>query len=364
MSDTDVLEPPPRAARSRLDYKADPAGGPVTVRGIRLLVVLTLINTTLLGMSVLGPQLFPFLRQQWTQWRASRAEAKAKQAALVLQQQCLAHAAPAEKVVYEEDPAEAARLVKAFPLDYAPTVRGTSPAPPGWRSPLKAAPPPYFVPYLDVVYGGMRVPGVDRPLLFLHGRSTPGGTTYVVSVQLEARHAFDRNFVADGVTGKPTGVKYYQEKRRTLYAVARVADAAGPSAVKGRQHSRTAQLALPDSERRLISEVAGGLSLDATPAIDYGNVVRFFAGQPDPDDASHFTIRYQADGREGIIDGWMKDDGLHLRPRDGQYSFQSGGEAWALPVGAAAGPSSGSAVPATFEGEEVERPGKARETTR
>src|SRR5918993_5733536 len=81
MNDTDVLEPPPRAARSRLEYKADPAGGPVTVRGIRLLVVLTLVNTTLLGMSVLGPQLFPFLRQQWAQWRASRGEAEAGEAA-------------------------------------------------------------------------------------------------------------------------------------------------------------------------------------------------------------------------------------------------------------------------------------------
>src|SRR5688500_2162490 len=120
MGDVDVLEAPPEKAAPALEYKADP--GRVSVRGFRLLLVLTLVNTTLLGASVMGPQLFPFLRQQWTQWRASRAEAKAKQAALVLRQQCLAHAAPAEKVVYEEDPAEAARLLKEFPLGYAPTA--------------------------------------------------------------------------------------------------------------------------------------------------------------------------------------------------------------------------------------------------
>ena len=344
MSETEVLEPPPRAARSRLDYKADPAGGPVTVRGIRLLVVLTLINTTLLAMSVLGPQLFPFLRQQWAQWRVSRAEAKTKQAALVLQQQCLAHAAPAEKVVYEEDPAEAARLLREFPLGYAPTARGVGSAPPGWVSPLRAALPPYFVPYVDAVHGGTRIHGADDPLLFLHARTTPGGTTYVVAVQLGVHHVFYRDVIAHGATGKTMGVRYQQDKSRTLTGVARIADQAGPAAMKVRQHHRAASLALPDSERRVICEVSGGLALDATPAIEYGNVMRFFAGQPDPADASHFTIRYQADGREGVIDGWMKDDGLHLRPREGQYSFRSGGEAWQLPVGPAGSGARGAAT--------------------
>ena len=344
MSESDVLERPPRAARSRLDYKADPAGGPVTVRGIRLLVVLTLINTTLLGMSVLGPQLFPFLRQQWAQWRASRAASNARQAALVLQQQCMSHAAPADKVVYEEDPAEVARLLKNFALGYEPTARGVGSAPPGWVSPLKATLPPYFVPYVDAVYGGTRVHGADDPLLFLHARTTPGGTTYVVAVQLGVHHVFNQQLLADDAAGKPKGMKYHQDKSRTLTGVARIADPAGPSAVLGRQHYRTASLALPDSERRLVCEMSGGLSLDATPAIDYGNVLRFFAGQPDPDDASHFTIRYQADGREGVIDGWMQDDGLHLRAREGQYSFKSGGEAWQLPSGPAGGNATGAAT--------------------
>ena len=36
--------------------------------------------------------------------------------------------------------------------------------------------------------------------------------------------------------------------------------------------------------------------------------VRFFAGQPDPADLSHFTISYEADGRRGRLDGWLRDD--------------------------------------------------------
>jgi len=40
-----------------------------------------------------------------------------------------------------------------------------------------------------------------------------------------------------------------------------------------------------------------------------GVIVRIFAGQPDPQDASHFTIEYQrADGGSGIIDGYLRDD--------------------------------------------------------
>ena len=32
------------------------------------------------------------------------------------------------------------------------------------------------------------------------------------------------------------------------------------------------------------------------------------SGQPDPADASHFTIRFSLDGSPQIVDGWLKDD--------------------------------------------------------
>jgi hypothetical protein len=38
-----------------------------------------------------------------------------------------------------------------------------------------------------------------------------------------------------------------------------------------------------------------------------------YAGQPDPDDASHFTIRYSAGRRSGIIDGWLIDGGNDVK---------------------------------------------------
>jgi hypothetical protein len=44
--------------------------------------------------------------------------------------------------------------------------------------------------------------------------------------------------------------------------------------------------------------------------------VRVFAGQVDPDDAAHFTIRYQMWDQEDILDGRLDDlDNVTLTPR-------------------------------------------------
>jgi hypothetical protein len=45
--------------------------------------------------------------------------------------------------------------------------------------------------------------------------------------------------------------------------------------------------------------------------------LRLFAGQPDANDASHFTIEYMLGDQRGVIDGWLKDDGsVLLEPRE------------------------------------------------
>jgi hypothetical protein len=43
--------------------------------------------------------------------------------------------------------------------------------------------------------------------------------------------------------------------------------------------------------------------------IEGPGLFRFYAGQPDPADASHFTIGYDLDGRHGTIHGRLKDNG-------------------------------------------------------
>jgi hypothetical protein len=41
-----------------------------------------------------------------------------------------------------------------------------------------------------------------------------------------------------------------------------------------------------------------------------------FAGQPDPNDPTHFTIDYAFNGQRNTIDGWvLNDGGVKLEPR-------------------------------------------------
>jgi hypothetical protein len=48
------------------------------------------------------------------------------------------------------------------------------------------------------------------------------------------------------------------------------------------------------------------------------NDVRFYAGQPDPNNVSRFTITYQMDAESGTILGQLKDDDeVDLKPIDG-----------------------------------------------
>jgi hypothetical protein len=44
----------------------------------------------------------------------------------------------------------------------------------------------------------------------------------------------------------------------------------------------------------------------------------------DPNDASRFAIPYKLDGRDGVIEGRIKDDAIELRPRDGEWKFDHG----------------------------------------
>ena len=56
------------------------------------------------------------------------------------------------------------------------------------------------------------------------------------------------------------------------------------------------------------------------PSVHLSNTegaLRLFAGQPDANDASHFTIDYALGDQKGVIDGWLKDDGsVLLEKRD------------------------------------------------
>jgi hypothetical protein len=41
--------------------------------------------------------------------------------------------------------------------------------------------------------------------------------------------------------------------------------------------------------------------------------LRWYAGQPDELDSTHFTIDYEISGHRGTIDGYLSDDGRQVR---------------------------------------------------
>jgi hypothetical protein len=57
---------------------------------------------------------------------------------------------------------------------------------------------------------------------------------------------------------------------------------------------------------------------------------RIFAGQADPNDASHFTIEYEwPSGVRGTIDGWLRDDDhVDLQIRPGPGDIASATKSW------------------------------------
>jgi hypothetical protein len=331
MGDVERLDPPPARPAAPLEYKPDPPGGRVSVRGFRVLLALTLVNTTLLGASVMGPQLFPFLAQRWTQWRADRAAMRAKaqaaQAALALRQQALTHSVPAGTVVYDEDPVEAERLIRTGGNGLARVSTAAANAPGGWLPPVMLVTPRFYADFQASVFGPVE-PGWSDPLLFLHERTAPGGMRHVVSVQLHPGVRFNASATYTDAS-KTFHIVHRQSKQRmltvTAWPVGTAAAPAPPGDLPARHIRRTYHLHLPDTAERQVAErVVRSRSANEPGPVDYGNVVRFYGGQIDVDDPSHFTLPYRIDGREEAIDGWIREGAIELRPRSGRWFFDGG----------------------------------------
>lgn len=338
----------------QLQYDAGGAS-PLGRRAYRLLLImtlLTLVNTIILASVLLGPQLTPWLKSQWSDWQIQRAERKQRQAELALQQQCLTYSVPAGKVVYEEDPAEGAKLL-AGGAEYEPAYglpRGGYPnsqLPPGWQPPVRIKVPAPLIQYRGTMsFGGGGSLGLfsssnaadeAAATLFLHERTAPAGTRRLVVVRLR----FGTEFGSGNNAGSEEIVtqKKWRVLDATTYSIAGK-EGTGPEL----KDERSLGLLLPDTENHIVARIdesrQTGSPDDPPPVVklDYGRTLRFFAGQADPKDPSHFTLPYQLDGKDGVIDGWLKDDGILLRPQTGRMTFDNAETTWELSPAAESAP--------------------------
>jgi hypothetical protein len=188
-------------------------------------------------------------------WAGARwgPDAWHRSALLYRQRQCLRYTAPAEKIVCSEPLPSAGRM---FPFSIA------------------AADPPGMEWARN---NGQAFPGPSAPLLFMHERRTPSGKRYLVILRRtpgEGRQSWDL----------PSSY------RLTLIEPA----------------SFTAEAVLRE---RSVIEVLPRNSTEPQDADSTAppDVLRFFAGQPDPTDPTRFTIRYQRGPKAGVLHGVLED---------------------------------------------------------
>jgi hypothetical protein len=183
----------------------------------------------------------------------------ARQARLLYaQRQWLNFSPPPTQVVYDDDPARAAALLAQPNYARVQLPSGTSAV--VWT-------PPQFA---DAWFRTSGRPPAPAAVLFLHERRTPSGEPFLLSCELD---------VGRGLTGSFVTPIYMNEIR-------------------------------PAAWRRGLARrngVGWPLPFQIERAIQKGAHLRVFAGQVDPADATHFTVKYDLDGVEGFLDGYEGD---------------------------------------------------------
>ena len=306
----------------------------VTVRGFRTLVILLVINTLMLGWFVAGPQASQFAQEQWKHWQARREARKVRQQMVALQQQCLAHTFQKDVVVLEENPEKGKKLLGEG--GYKPIPVANSSTMPDWIPPMQLARAPAswrgFATMKNVPGGFANSP--DLPVVFLHERTSPAGKRRLVVVHLLWRQKLDAQSI-DELDAQSIGEVVVSTERRLLATALELGSLDAPP-TRDVYETLNLQLAEGDTARFSAGQEARSLRDGADMTV--------FAGQADPDDASHFTIAYGLGDAGGMIDGWLHDDGIQLKPREGKPIVWNGKLAWQLPSAPTMSPATNAAL--------------------
>jgi hypothetical protein len=287
----------------------------------RILIVLVFLQLVVTVQSNYAPGLVAMVKQRWEDHRAAVAHAEQVRQAAAAEQQCLQFSQPATKVVWEEDPTNAARLL---------TGEGYREIRPegNWASEFRnAIPPGAFATLPAPIQASLPQPGPvgghDAPI-FVHSRTSPGGAGRLVIVwftgnlQMSAR-------ISSLDNGRAFTESLY--KGQAFHAAA-YTPGVGEQPPEQTDAGATLLAIHPDFDRLEILLHWTPSKVPDEPGhmrVDRRDVLRIYAGQPDPADASHFTIAYTLDGTPGTIDGRLLDnDRVDLKPRTGAVV----GERW------------------------------------
>ena len=290
----------------------------ITRRAFRILLVLTFINTILLGINLMGPQTYPQMMKIWNDWQAKRKKEASEAKVRARQQTLLANSRafefPKNYVAYTEDQAKAKHLILSGQR-YRPAKVTNLATLPGWQAPAIAF---------------KSTPLGDTGSVYLHERKLPDGTPVLVAVNFDAELRFDNR---GEIRATVHTSSYRARKVRQLQA--RVTAIDGNAVL----HTYQLGLVLPDTDADSIiatttAPMSNQQSQKLVGEINSGNVLEFQGGTSDPDDPTHFTIPFTIDGRPGVIDGKLSDDAFTLTPRAGHALPTTEQPRWYLPAGA------------------------------
>jgi hypothetical protein len=314
-------------ARKPLEY--DRTTSVVVVRGMRLLLALTLINTAvLLWFAVAGQQGPQYVKDAWARWQTRREVRKHQAAVVAIQQQALAYAPPADTIAYTEDPKRIASLAGAGyrPIPVADKTVSQ------WPAPVTLAPPPFWVELGKWGRAGQGYTASARSstaTVFLHERQTPAGERRLVVVHFTAQQDFDQPSKDDMVL-------------TTRAILARAWPLYQPGTPRGNMDEAAVSLSLPAPDRSLVTRKP-----DGSYTVQRGPALTLYMGQPDPADLTHFTIPYDINGKGGTLDGWLRNGEIVLRPRAGVSHFTGGKQMWVLHPSSATSETAPASVPTT-----------------
>lgn len=223
-------------------------------RTIAVLMLLAVVITTMITVRRYGPAV------------------QARVRLLYRQRACMTYAAPADQVVFTNDPKLAAPLLAAR-FTNVNTMWWTTPDLTGRRKTAVGL----FAEQWERFASTWLQAAQSGAMLFLHERVTQSGERRVVALLLFQRTYAKFEFAIESISIRP--VPFWGGM---------------PASVDG-GNSASNELFRQPTENLVL-----------------------YAGQPDAADESHFTIGYAVRTETGTIDGWLQDDGnVRLAVRDG-----------------------------------------------
>ena len=212
-------------------------------------------------------------------WRAQSQAAER-------QRTCMTYTAPADRVVYEEDPARAVALLARDPMYYPIEAFDLAT---GQRVPAIAQPPVLREELIWSRYNEA-ARGTKRNVVFLHERTSKSGLRQMVAVEMSSQ----LHRVEDESWGIFRFLSCWPVDSETIEI----------------------DSGAPRRELLAVDPITANLTERFSPPFP----LRLYAGQPDPHDPSRFTIAYELRGHRGLLVGVLGDDSrVVLTPDIGRY---------------------------------------------